>query len=573
MSRFLALVMSASLAGLGAHASADPPVNDACADALELEDGIHAFSTDDAETDGPDSSSCITFGSQQTWNDIWYRYTAPIDGILLISTCGTVDFDSRIAVYTGTCGDLQEHACNDDGAGCHGYSSYLLAHCVAGVEYLVRIGGYAEGATGSGTFGVKSVEPCVTTCLEGSDVEDEPCGGDTNSGCPDGSLQLLQSGVPMCGTWHVTGNFRDTDYYTIQVAEPGGLLQADLYSNDNVTGYIYLAKDSCPSHVLMYSYGGCPTPLRSSWLEPGSYRIIVAPGFEAQVACDDPMGANGYVLQVDVSDGGITVPGNDLCENAAVVSNGSWDFNTLLAETDGPDESPAECGAYSDGIGSDIWFSYTASCEGLVTASLCESADFDTRLEIWEGGCDGVLLACNDDGDDCSGYTSRVEFQGQCGVEYLVRVAGYDGAAGTGTLHLDCEGTCDCNGNGTSDQDELDLGSSTDCDLNGIPDECDLAGAGEAGDCDGDGVFDACQIMHGEADDIDADGILDVCQCELHPQACCPADIDGDGKVTGADLSLVLGAWGTSEESADLDSDGLVGGADLALVLGAWGDC
>jgi hypothetical protein len=47
------------------------------------------------------------------------------------------------------------------------------------------------------------------------------------------------------------------------------------------------------------------------------------------------------------------------------------------------------------------------------------------------------------------------------------------------------------------------------------------------------------------------------------------ADLDGDGHVNGADLAILLAAWGTS--GADLDDDGIVGGADLAILLGPWG--
>ncbi|MCH2145334.1 MAG: right-handed parallel beta-helix repeat-containing protein [Phycisphaerales bacterium] len=53
----------------------------------------------------------------------------------------------------------------------------------------------------------------------------------------------------------------------------------------------------------------------------------------------------------------------------------------------------------------------------------------------------------------------------------------------------------------------------------------------------------------------------------------CPADINGDGIVDGADLSSLLGAWGESDGSADIDGSGLVDGADLAALLGDWGDC
>lgn len=49
------------------------------------------------------------------------------------------------------------------------------------------------------------------------------------------------------------------------------------------------------------------------------------------------------------------------------------------------------------------------------------------------------------------------------------------------------------------------------------------------------------------------------------------ADLDGDGVVGGADLGLLLGAWGSANPLYDLDGDGLVLGSDLGIVLGGWG--
>lgn len=49
------------------------------------------------------------------------------------------------------------------------------------------------------------------------------------------------------------------------------------------------------------------------------------------------------------------------------------------------------------------------------------------------------------------------------------------------------------------------------------------------------------------------------------------ADLDGDGQVCGADLTILLGSWGTCC-TADLDGDGTVGGSDLTILLSAW-DC
>lgn len=53
----------------------------------------------------------------------------------------------------------------------------------------------------------------------------------------------------------------------------------------------------------------------------------------------------------------------------------------------------------------------------------------------------------------------------------------------------------------------------------------------------------------------------------------CAADLDGDGQVNGADLGLLLGAWGSAGSIADLEGDGTVNGADLGLLLGSWGPC
>ncbi|MEY3021568.1 MAG: Dockerin type domain [Planctomycetota bacterium] len=54
--------------------------------------------------------------------------------------------------------------------------------------------------------------------------------------------------------------------------------------------------------------------------------------------------------------------------------------------------------------------------------------------------------------------------------------------------------------------------------------------------------------------------------------ACCPADLNCDGIVDGADLAALLGGWGGSG-TGDIDGDGNVNGADLAALLGAWGAC
>ena len=52
-----------------------------------------------------------------------------------------------------------------------------------------------------------------------------------------------------------------------------------------------------------------------------------------------------------------------------------------------------------------------------------------------------------------------------------------------------------------------------------------------------------------------------------------PGDLNGDGRVDGADLGLLLSGWGNCGTPcpADLDANGVVNGADIGILLGNWG--
>ncbi len=52
----------------------------------------------------------------------------------------------------------------------------------------------------------------------------------------------------------------------------------------------------------------------------------------------------------------------------------------------------------------------------------------------------------------------------------------------------------------------------------------------------------------------------------------CGPDINNDGEVNGADLGILLAAWG-GVGVADINGDGIVNGADLGMMLAAWGAC
>ena len=88
-----------------------------------------------------------------------------------------------------------------------------------------------------------------------------------------------------------------------------------------------------------------------------------------------------------------------------------------------------------------------------------------------------------------------------------------------------------------------------------------------------------CIVRGNEPDDI-AGRWTDLGGNEVggDPPSPCPADLDGDGVVGGADLGLLLVRLGTDCPKGgncpeDLDDNGIVDGADLGLLLVAWGPC
>ncbi|MCA9283644.1 MAG: hypothetical protein KDA22_00405 [Phycisphaerales bacterium] len=66
---------------------------------------------------------------------------------------------------------------------------------------------------------------------------------------------------------------------------------------------------------------------------------------------------------------------------------------------------------------------------------------------------------------------------------------------------------------------------------------------------------------------------LDNVTVSVQPAGPLPADLNRDGSVNGADLGVLLSAWGTCPAPCclgDLDGDGAVNGADLGLLLAVW---
>jgi hypothetical protein len=213
-------------------APAPPPApsNDACAGRIGLSLGTTPFSTVGATTDGPPDRLCNARGSDQIMGDIWYNYPSQCTGALTITTCNAADFDTRLAVYSGSgCNRLKQRliACNDDatggtgGAGC-GRTSTLTFNVTAGLNYTIRVGGFS-GATGTGSLSLS-------------------CSAPATAGCP--------------ADFNGSGRLESEDYFDYLGAFFDGLASAD-YNGDGAVGsqdfYAFLTD----------FFAGCPQPVLS----------------------------------------------------------------------------------------------------------------------------------------------------------------------------------------------------------------------------------------------------------------------------------------------------------------------
>ncbi|MEC9475395.1 MAG: S8 family serine peptidase [Planctomycetota bacterium] len=264
--------------------------------------------------------------------------------------------------------------------------------------------------------------------------------------------------------------------------------------------------------------------------------------------------------------GPIWANGSETLAGAVTIGAGTHGVNTLGATTDGLPLDPLVCdpGTFGDDqLYNDVWYRFTAPGNGEVEFSTCNLVDYDSRIAIYLGasGAPVNAVACNDDGLNCTIFSSLVSFQATANQLYTVRVGGFSPAdRGTGVMTMtwlssDAQPlSTDANGNGIPDECE-----APDCNNNGIPDDQDIAD-GTAADCDGNSIPDSCQNDL----DTDSDGLIDPCDPDddndgvvdaedgapLNPNACRDVDLDGCDDCSG-------GFDNPAADGVDTDSDGL----------------
>ncbi|MBL9121808.1 MAG: hypothetical protein JNL80_18025 [Phycisphaerae bacterium] len=146
-------------------------------------------------------------------------------------------------------------------------------------------------------------------------------------------------------------------------------------------------------------------------------------------------------------------PVNDECASAIAVANGdAIPFCNVNATWSGQSFGAGACeGSSTTTITNDLWYEYVADGDGTLTLSTCGTADFDTIIAAYASilpigsACPPVsgvslvsLVGCSDDSDSCGATSvqSKLSIDVLAGKTYMIRLGGWNGHTGSGTLNL-----------------------------------------------------------------------------------------------------------------------------------------
>jgi hypothetical protein len=166
------------------------PANDKFLDAAmvtspDLEHVDNSFATLQGGEPQPECAS------DNVSRSVWYKFTAPADGTVLIETLDPEQVDTVLAVYTGlTIGTLEEKACDDDAG--PGFLSKLTLSANSGTTYFVQVG--TLGA--KGTFDLHLASGTTTSLTVGATGQtvDLRATVAAVSGTPTGTVEFQEGG-------------------------------------------------------------------------------------------------------------------------------------------------------------------------------------------------------------------------------------------------------------------------------------------------------------------------------------------------------------------------------------------
>ena len=214
-------------------------------------DGVYAFDATGATTgaEGQNEAICYNFGSSAVDNDVWFEWTADTDGTVVVSTCNDATADTKIAAYPGGgCpADGSAIACNDDSAGCAGFTSSMGFACSAGSSYLIQVGHFPGTAGGTGNVTITQTAPPTGPNPDNCDEPTAIAGDGVNPfDATTATTGAVGQNEAICNSYGLTAI--DNDIWFEWTADVDGTVNVSTCNDANAD-----------TKIAAYPSGGCPT--------------------------------------------------------------------------------------------------------------------------------------------------------------------------------------------------------------------------------------------------------------------------------------------------------------------------
>lgn len=352
------------------------------------------------ETGEPDHAG-VAGGSS-----VWWHWTAPAGGSVIFDTFGS-DFDTLLAVYTGSSLDTLTLAGSNDDAG-GGSRSRVAISVVAGTTYRIAVDGYG-GEQGDIVLNWNPALPPANDQLVNAIV----LTGTSGTAIGSNVAATKESGEP-----NHDGRTGGSSVWWQWTAPADGVVIFDTLGSDFDTILAVYAGSSMATMTFVSSNDDFGDELHSR------VGFSAIPGTVYSIAVDGYGGDQGDIV-LNWRPG--APPANNLFVDAEILTgvSGSVTGNNsdALKEAGEPEHADNAGGA-------SVWWRWTAPGSGVATFDTFGS-DIDTVLAVYTGSSVDALslIASNDDFDE--EFQSQLDFSVVAGVVYWIAVDGYDGEEGS----------------------------------------------------------------------------------------------------------------------------------------------
>ncbi|RMH02351.1 MAG: hypothetical protein D6706_00255, partial [Chloroflexi bacterium] len=353
------------------------PANDLCTGAIPVTcNSMVTGNTQFATTADNPASDC---GVSITSPALWYVFTGTGDAVTLSTCSPNTDFDTKIHVFTGSCGALTCFNANDDDFNCPTdiFQSTVTFNSVFGVNYYILVSGFGS-ETGNFELSVScSQVPPNDACANAITIGCDTTISGSTVGANIDVAPVCQPDITSPGVWyHFPGN---GDFITVSTCDQA----------------------SFDTKITVYS-GACGSLTCVGGNDDGSG----CSGFTSEFAFQSQAGVDYYILvhgfgsatgtfdlTLSCAPPCVPVPSNDDCANAVTL--------TPIATCTGATNYTNECAALAtanpscDPFGNiqDVWFTFNSGPDTSLNLVFTLGTATSLSVALYDG-CGGTELGC-----------------------------------------------------------------------------------------------------------------------------------------------------------------------------------